>query len=302
MPGGPPPDLVLVERGEFLARLEIIFDRPTNTSYPDKSAQRDAGRALGAVERVLAVADAPADHQVVAALQVAVGHLDDRPVVEPLSFGAVTCGDAVPGMVGQGDGNVDRLLRPGLRRDRFTFRDGEDVAGPATGDRGPQTWVRPVDLVSGDPVCLGACVERPFDHPLGELGLRREREILGCASGRASRRVVHPRLRHVQSVIDKGVPDRGRVGQIDRDLRVFDSPGGSGVLPLNTDGSRPLFQVSRLIDDEHALGVAECLGDVVTKIGTKAVVVHHGLRQEVLHRPWPALTRVLGECPTVDPL
>lgn len=67
----------------------------------------------------------------VVAGQVAVGRFDDRPVVEASALGALAGGQAVPGHVRQGDGEVDRLLLTGPGVDHVVLGDGEDVAEAA---------------------------------------------------------------------------------------------------------------------------------------------------------------------------
>ena len=63
VPGGPAPDLVLVQGGELLAASEPVLDLPPRSGYAHQLGQwHRAGRA-GAVEGVLAVADPAADQQ-----------------------------------------------------------------------------------------------------------------------------------------------------------------------------------------------------------------------------------------------
>jgi hypothetical protein len=53
------------------------------------------------------------------------------------------------------------------------------------------------------------------------------------------------------------------IGQIDRDLGVLDSPGGTGVLALHPDRAHALLQIAGLVDHQHRVGVSQmCDEDV----------------------------------------
>jgi hypothetical protein len=53
------------------------------------------------------------------------------------------------------------------------------------------------------------------------------------------------------------VPLQSRVDEVDGDLRVFDPPGGAGVLALDTDGVRALLHVPGLVDHQHCALVVQ---------------------------------------------
>jgi hypothetical protein len=53
-------------------------------------------------------------------------------------------------------------------------------------------------------------------------------------------RVAGPGFGEVELAAGQGVAARGRVGQVDRDLRVLDPPGRSGVLALHAGSHRAL--------------------------------------------------------------
>ncbi len=59
----------------------------------------------------------------------------------------------------------------------------------------------------------------------------------------------------MQLAVHYRVPAAARVNEVDRDLRVFDSPGGSGVLALETDGVRALLYIPGLVDHHHRIHV-----------------------------------------------
>ena len=52
------------------------------------------------------------------------------------------------------------------------------------------------------------------------------------------------------------------IGQERGHLLVLDPTGSAGVLPLHANGVRAVLQVASVIDDEHALWVAELIHDV----------------------------------------
>src|SRR3954464_4721698 len=79
------------------------------------------------------------------------------------------------------------------------------------------------------------------------------------------------------------MPAGAGIAQVHGDLRVLDTPGGAGVLPLHTDRVRPLLHVPGLVDDQYRTGLAEVLDDVVAQILLDAVGVPSGPRQQMLH-------------------
>ena len=68
MPGGPGPDLVLVQGGQFLAASEPVPDLPPRPGDLHEQGQWHRVGGVSAVERELAVADPAADQQPVRAL------------------------------------------------------------------------------------------------------------------------------------------------------------------------------------------------------------------------------------------
>src|SRR4051794_33010872 len=110
-PRGPGADLVLVHGGEFFAAGEGLLDLPADAGDTDQLGEGDRPRCVGAVERVLAVADPAPDQQPVgagsngaagvaagvAAGQGGVGDLDQGPVIPAGAFGSGTGGQPLPG-------------------------------------------------------------------------------------------------------------------------------------------------------------------------------------------------------------
>lgn len=72
LPGGPAPDLVLVQGSELFAGSEPVLDLPAGSGDPHQLGQRYRGGGAGTVEGVLTVADTAADQQPVRA--AALGH------------------------------------------------------------------------------------------------------------------------------------------------------------------------------------------------------------------------------------
>ncbi|SCK32079.1 hypothetical protein YW7DRAFT_02588 [Streptomyces sp. AmelKG-E11A] len=69
--------------------------------------------------------------------------------------------------------------------------------------------------------------------------------------GLAACRVLGPGARDIQFPVDRCVPARGGVGEVDSDLTVLDASGGAGLLALNPDRGGALLEIAGLIDDQH---------------------------------------------------
>src|SRR4051794_6209620 len=95
------------------------------------------------------------------------------------------------------------------------------------------------------------------------------------------------------------MPAGAGIAQVHGDLRVLDTPGGAGVLPLHPDRVRPLLHVPGLVDDQHRTGLAEVLDDVVAQILLDAVGVPSGPRQQMLHPIGGGVAGMLGQRPAV---
>ena len=90
------------------------------------------------------------------------------------------------------------------------------------------------------------------------------------------------------------MPGIAGVDQVDRDLGVLDSAGATGVLTLHPNRQGALLQISRLIDHQHGLWVAEVLDEVGAQVVADAVVVPHRPGQQVLHPVRAGVAGVLG--------
>lgn len=81
---------MLIQAGQSLTGLEAFLDRPPAAGHPGKDGQRDRAGSVAAVEGQFAGTPVTADQQPVAARPSGVD-LDERPVVEAVSFGARAC-------------------------------------------------------------------------------------------------------------------------------------------------------------------------------------------------------------------
>jgi hypothetical protein len=89
------------------------------------------------------------------------------------------------------------------------------------------------------------------------------------------------------------------VGQVDGDLGVVDLAEGAGVLALHSDRGRALLAVTRLIDHQHRLGVAEVLDEVVPNVVADGVLIPDRPAEQVLHAVRGGVPGVLGQAPAV---
>ena len=148
---------------------------------------------------------------------------DPGPVVVPAAFRAFSCGQPLPGPPGQAGGELVRADHlPGPGGHPVVARHCQYVAELGVFQPGAQRPVVPVDLISGDPGERHPGGDRPLDHPPGQLRLGRERGSVRDARRAAPGRVTGPGPGQVQLAVDQRVPGRGRVAQVDRDLRVLD--------------------------------------------------------------------------------
>jgi hypothetical protein len=95
------------------------------------------------------------------------------------------------------------------------------------------------------------------------------------------------------------VPGVGGVGEEDRDLAVFDPPGGSGVLALHSDRACTLLQVAGLVHHQHCLGRSQVLRHVVAQVIADGVGVPDCPRQQVLHPVRGTVSDMFGQRPAV---
>jgi hypothetical protein len=91
------------------------------------------------------------------------------------------------------------------------------------------------------------------------------------------------------------VPDLPGVGQIHRDLRVLNPPGGPGVLALGPDGAAALLHITGLIDHQHRARVTEVLHHIIAQVIAHPVGVPDRPLQQVLHPIWCRVAGVLGD-------
>src|SRR6185312_15867007 len=121
VPGGPAADLVLIQPGEILGRLEGFFDAPALPRHADQGAQRDRVWAVAAQVGQLAGAVVAPDQQMMAAgVGVVLGaQRDPGPRVEARALAARPGRMLLPGPPRQDARDVvdpDRAGRGGTRR------------------------------------------------------------------------------------------------------------------------------------------------------------------------------------------
>jgi hypothetical protein len=95
------------------------------------------------------------------------------------------------------------------------------------------------------------------------------------------------------------VPGAGRVGEIDRNLRVLDPACRAGVLALHRRGAAALLKVARLIDHEHRVLAAQALGHVAAQVIADLVSVPGGAGQQVLQPARRGMPGLLSDRPAV---
>jgi hypothetical protein len=78
------------------------------------------------------------------------------------------------------------------------------------------------------------------------------------------------------------VPTRRGVGEIHRNLGVFDPTGGAGVLPLHPDTVAALLQITGFIHDQHRIGVTERLHHISSDVVADQIRVPLRPGQQVL--------------------
>ena len=93
-----------------------------------------------------------------------------------------------------------------------------------------------------------------------------------------SRRIFDPRLRKIKRAIDECGSATRAITQEHADLTVLDPPRRAAVLSRDARRFRSLFEETGLVDDEHAVGLAELLHGVVSQ------VVSHRIGRFAPHR------------------
>ncbi len=105
--------------------------------------------------------------------------------------------------------------------------------------------------------------------------------------------------RGTQLPVDRRVPERGGVGEVDGDLTVLDASGGAGVLALHAHRVRALLQVAGLVHDQHRVLVVQVLDDEAAQVIAYRVCIPPGPGQQVLQTVRVGVPGMLGERPAV---
>jgi hypothetical protein len=89
------------------------------------------------------------------------------------------------------------------------------------------------------------------------------------------------------------------VSKKDTDLTVLYAACCTGVLALHAHTLVSLFEKSRLIDNQHALGISEIIDDILLEIVPHLVGVPSGAAPQVLDAVRRLIARLLGQRPAV---
>ena len=165
----------------------------------------------------------------------------------PVAAGAG--GVFLPGPFGQLGGQLIDADRSGGGGDAAVGRHGQHIAQAVAAEGGAQSRVGAVDLVAGHPRCGHLRGDGAVDQGCASAGLvAKPRLLAGIPASSQRCGILGPGPRQVQGAVDEGVPARGGVGQIHRDLGVLDAPGGAGVLALHPDRMHPLLDIPGFIE------------------------------------------------------
>jgi len=145
-------------------------------------------------------------------------------------------------------------------------------------------------------------VQRAGEHPDRQLGLGRERHVLGHCGLLAPWPVLGPGLGQVQLPVKERATGRAGIAQEHPDLAVLDPARGAGVLPGHPRRSAALLQKPGLVDHQHRLRIAQVLHHVVAQVVTDPVRVPVRRCQQPLHPVRAGLTGQLGQRPAVPAL
>jgi hypothetical protein len=177
--------------------------------------------------------------------------------------------------------------------------DGENVTGAAGFERGTQFRVTAVDLVSSHPAGGDTGVESVGDQVFRQRGFGGEPHFAGDTGLLAAVRVGGPRLRKVEGAVEECVPSGRGIGEIHRDLTVFDPACRPGVLALHPDGVHTLLEVAGFVDHKRGVGVAQVLDHVVAQVISQSILVEDRRGEQMLHRIRRPVAGVFGKCPAV---
>src|SRR5215217_4599622 len=223
MPGFPPPDLVVVVSDLALGLGEALFHRPAILAHPHQLLH---GRPLGAVglveAQILGVVGAPADQEPAPHAPLRVwGQVYTGPL--PRASAAAT----VPGGTHLGESTLGQardvplyLLLASSERNRVGLRNHHRVGTPSLLQPHPEGVGPPVEGVRDHPSGGHVGLERSLQHPLGQLHLVAEDELLGNAGLGPSHWVARPHPGQVERPVDEGGAFLRGVGQEHPDLAV----------------------------------------------------------------------------------
>ena len=145
--------------------------------------------------------------------------------------------------VGQQRGSASTRIGPAAVGTRRLAADGQHIAQPVAADRRRAAGGRRRRPRRRPPTPRGPSrsTARAINAAASAGLVAKPRLSVGIPASSQRSGSSAQELRQIQGAVDQGVPARGGVGQIHRDLGVLDPPGGAGVLALHPDGATPFF-------------------------------------------------------------
>jgi len=144
-----------------------------------------------------------------------------------------------------------------------------------------------IDVVGCNPAEGHSRRDRTFDHPGGNLRLRRKADIGRYMRRLHARRIFGPTFRQVERAVNERVAPTRHVGGKHPDLAVGDLARRACVLPTDATGTFALFQKTRFINDQNRIGSREILDDIVAHNIAQRIAIPSAATQNSLPTPGP---------------
>jgi hypothetical protein len=180
--------------------------------------------------------------------------------------------------------------------------DGHDVAQPPTLQKRTESRVGAVNLIRRHPAGRQSRLQRASEHPPGEFRFGGELDLVRNAGRTAARAVSDPVLGEIELAVDERLTLGGAVGTEDTDLTVLDAAGCARVHPSDAGAPLALLQEARFVDDQHAVRLAQMLGDIADEVVAHRISVPPRTADEVLKVDRRGVAGELRQLPAVLPL
>jgi hypothetical protein len=265
----------LIQTDLALGLFKAPFDGPAAARHLDHRVQSGRLRGKHNVRRALrGVAQTPAHQEPAAPVgQQRRGQGEPLPVIPPGTFGPVAGTQPTPGLRLQGREEDFDLLLSASTPDIFFPRDGQDIGVVVFLQPQAQRPIIPIDTLPCHPGGGDTCVEGAFQHLLRELWLGRKGALRRNPRALAACDVVGPLFGEIEFTIEYDMALRTRIGQKYPNLAIFYAAGCSTLLARHSRRMLAFFEKSRLIDDEHGLGLPQ----IVDHIGPQVLPDFIGL-------------------------